>query len=110
MVRDPQLLLFVGIGHFVVALDRRTGTEVWRAGLKRAGFVSVLWDGDALVAASAGEIYRLDPRTGAVLWHNEMPGLGLGVVTLASERASTGGDGVAPKAHVDAVSAAASAG
>jgi outer membrane protein assembly factor BamB len=111
MARDPQQQLFVGIGHHVVALDARTGAELWRSKVKNTGFVTVLWDGEALIAASAGEVYRLDPRTGDVLWHNPMPGLGFAVATLASDRqplALPNAVGAA-KAHADASSAAATA-
>jgi outer membrane protein assembly factor BamB len=87
MPREPQTLLFVGIRNSVVALDERTGTEVWRAALRGSDFVTVLWDGEALIVANRGEVSRLDPRTGSVMWHNELKGLGRGLVTLASARA-----------------------
>lgn len=87
MPRDPQMLLFVGIKKAVVALDHRTGVEVWRAELRASDYVSVLWDGEALFASSRGEVWRLDPRTGGVLWHNELKGLGWGIASLASSRA-----------------------
>ena len=86
MPRDPQVLIYVGIKDAVVALDDRTGFEVWRTELRASGFVTVLWDGEALFAANAGEVWRLDPARGDVLWHNELKGLGRGLVTLASSR------------------------
>lgn len=87
MPRDPKVLLYVGIKNAVLALDEATGAERWRAALRSGDFVTVLWDGEALFAANAGEIWRLDPATGATLWHNEMKGLGRGLVSLASARA-----------------------
>ena len=87
MPREARETVFVGIKDAVVALDRRDGSETWRAELKNGGVVTVLWDGEALIAASAGEIFRLDPRTGERIWHNPMKGLGLGVVCLASTHA-----------------------
>jgi hypothetical protein len=45
-----------------------------------------LWDGQSLFAANSGEIWRLDPKNGAVLWHNELTGFGRGLVSLASSR------------------------
>jgi outer membrane protein assembly factor BamB len=95
--RDPQVLLYVGIKNAVVALDERTGEEVWRAAQRGADHVSVLWDGTSLFAGNRGEVFRLDPRSGAVLWRNELKGLGWGLVSLASGRAPgtagpTGGD------------------
>ena len=61
MPRDPQTLIFVGIKHSVVALDDRTGTEVWRTDLRSGDYVTVLWDGEALIAGNSGEVWRLDP-------------------------------------------------
>ena len=86
MPRDPQNFIFVGVKNSVVALDDKTGTEMWRAKLRSSDFVSVLWDGEALIAANSGEVWRLDPRTGAMLWHNQLKGLGRGLISLASTR------------------------
>ena len=90
MPRDPRTLIFVGIKNSVVAVDARTGDEVWRAKLKgMTSFVTVLWDGEFLVAAANGEVFGLDWRDGTITWHNKMKGLGLGFVSLASSRAPT---------------------
>ena len=35
MPRDPQILIFVGIKDSAIALDDRSGAEVWRAELRR---------------------------------------------------------------------------
>ncbi len=88
MPRDPQVLVYVGIKASVIALDQRNGMEVWRAKLKGSDFVTVLWDGEALLAANAGEVFRLDPQSGALMWRNELKGLGRGIVSLASSRAA----------------------
>jgi outer membrane protein assembly factor BamB len=90
MPRDPRTLIFVGIKNSVIAVDARTGDEVWRAKLRgMTDFVTVLWDGEFLVAATYGEVFGLDWRDGTITWHNKMKGLGLGLVTLASSRAPT---------------------
>ena len=89
MPRDPQVLIFVGIKDAVVALDDRTGAEVWRAKLHSSDYVTVLWDGEALLAANGGEVWRLAPTSGEVLWHNELKGMGRGLVSLASSRRPT---------------------
>lgn len=86
MPRDPQVFLYVGIKSSVVALEDRTGAEVWRTQLRGSDYVTVLWDGEALVAANSGEVWRLDPQTGAVIWHAELKGFGRGLVSLASSR------------------------
>ena len=87
MPRDPQTLVFIGIKNSVVALDARTGAEVWRVALRGSDFVNVCWDGDALIAANSGEVWRVDPRSGAVLWHNPLKGFGRGLVSLATSHA-----------------------
>jgi outer membrane protein assembly factor BamB len=86
MPRDPQNFIFVGVKNSVVALDDKSGTEVWHAKLRSSDFVNVLWDGEALIAANSGEVWRLDPKSGAVIWHNGLKGLGRGLISLASTR------------------------
>jgi hypothetical protein len=34
-------------------------------------------------------VWRLDARTGARIWHNELKGMGRGLVSLASSRAAS---------------------
>jgi outer membrane protein assembly factor BamB len=89
MPRDLQVLIYVGIKSSVVALDDRTGAEVWRTKLRGQDYVTMLWDGEALIAANSGEIWRLDPQSGAVIWQNELKGFGRGLVSLASSRRAT---------------------
>ena len=113
MPRDPQTLIFVGIKKSVVALDERTGVEVWRADLSGSDFVTVHWDGVTLVAANNGEVFRLDPLSGTPIWHNKLKGLGRGPVTLASSRAPSpaadGGVAVEKKRRDQRAAAAAAA-
>lgn len=77
---DP---IFVGIKSSVVALERATGETIWRTDLKRGDFVNVAVDRGELYASVRGEVFRLDPQSGAILWRNGLPGLGWGVVTIA---------------------------
>jgi len=112
MPRDPQVLVFIGIKDTVIALDDRTGTEVWRAELRSSDYVNVYWDGEALLAANSGEVWRLDPANGGIVWHNELKGLGRGLVSLATSRrsgSSTSGDVAAEKKRRDAAAAAGAA-
>lgn len=83
MRRYIENMLFVGIKNHIVALDSKDGSELWRTKLKISDFTTVLWDGAELYAANGGEAYRLDPESGAILWHNKMKGLGFGVVSFA---------------------------
>ena len=113
MPRDPQILIFVGIKDSVIALDDRTGAEVWRAELRTSDYVNVYFDGETLVAANSGEVWRLDPENGSVIWHNELKGSGRGLVSLATSRragGSTSGDAAAEKRRRDAAAAAAATG
>ena len=113
MPRDPQTLIFVGIKYSVIALDDRTGTEVWRTDLRSGDYVTVLWDGEALIAGNSGEVWRLDPRNGQVMWRNELKGLGRALVSLASTRRPTANADTEladEKRRRDAAAAAAAAG
>ena len=111
MPRDPRVLIFTGIKNSVVALDDRTGAEVWRTQLRSSDLVTVLWDGEALIAANGGEVWRLEPERGQVIWHNELKGMGRGLVSLASSRRPTTTDtGLAAEKQRREAAAAASAG
>jgi len=112
MPRDPQYKIFLGIKGAVIALDQRTGDELWRAELKSSDFVTVLWDGEVLFAATSGEVWRLDPEDGGEIWRNGLKGLGRGLVSLASNRpgSQTGNmELAAEKQRRDAAAAAAAA-
>jgi outer membrane protein assembly factor BamB len=80
-------LVFVGIRGSVVALNRATGQRVWVARLKGSGFVNAVLDDRRILATTHGEIFCLDPRTGQALWQNRLPGFGLGLATVATEKA-----------------------
>jgi len=77
-------ILFIGVQGNVLALDRATGQEVWRARLKGFDFVNVVLEGGDLYAAASGELYCLDPATGQIRWRNELKGLGRGLISIAS--------------------------
>jgi outer membrane protein assembly factor BamB len=82
--------VYVGLKAAVIALDRRTGTEVWRTPLKggvgrSSSFVTLQRDGDILYAGVGGEIWALDPKGGALLWHNPLKGLGYGITSILGD-------------------------
>jgi outer membrane protein assembly factor BamB len=83
MRQTIQRMLFLGIKGTVLALDRATGAEIWRTGLRGSGFVSVSLVGADLIATTRGEMFCLDPASGRIRWHNKLPGLGMGLVTIA---------------------------
>ena len=77
---DP---IYIGLQGAVLALDRDSGQIVWRTELKGRDFVNVALQNGDLFAASRGELYRLNPATGDILWRNTLAGLGWGIVTVA---------------------------
>lgn len=81
--------IFIGIRGGVVALDRETGRQLWKAELKGSDFVNVMLDNDRVLAATKGKIFCLDATTGQVLWHNELPGEGRGLITIATASGSS---------------------
>ncbi len=85
-------LLFIGIKGSVVALNRATGQQVWATRLKGSNFVNVLVQDGAILAATHGEIFCLDPLTGILMWHNPLKGFGTGLATLAAEPSPGGGN------------------
>jgi outer membrane protein assembly factor BamB len=82
-------LVFVGFNKQVVALDRYTGELVWKwQASKGTGFVSLLLDGDRLIAAVNGYIFCLDPLFGQEVWSNPLTGFGTGTTCLTSANGS----------------------
>ncbi len=78
---DVHQLVFVGLNGYALALDRDTGEIVWSNDHMKSGYVTLLLDGDRLIASTNGYIYCLDPLTGALLWHNPLRGYGAGAPT-----------------------------
>ncbi|MSR45749.1 MAG: hypothetical protein EXS13_01555 [Planctomycetes bacterium] len=81
-------LLFLGTHGYVAAIDQRTGVERWRTSLPDTGYsiVTLLFEEGRLLAASGGHAFALDPESGAILWHNELRGLGNSALCLATTR------------------------
>lgn len=79
-------LIFIGLNGWVAALDRDSGGVVWCWNRPRRGDVTLLLDGDRLIASVNGYLYCLDPLTGALLWENELRGYGMGICAMASVR------------------------
>ena len=80
-------LIFVGLNGYALALNRDSGEIVWSNDQMKSGYVTLLLDGDRLIASTNGYIYCLDPATGDIRWHNPLKGYGMGAPTaLASVR------------------------
>ena len=74
--------IYIGIKGHVVAIDRATGSELWRTHLTGSTYVTVYIDG-GLFAGTRGKLYALDPATGSILWTNELNGLGYNLITFS---------------------------
>jgi glucose dehydrogenase len=104
-------VIFIGMHGRTFCLDRASGQIVWSANLKGSDFVTLLLDGDLLLAATHGEVWGLQAATGKVLWHNEMPSQGLGLVSIATAAgASSPGPSAEELARQAAAAAAATSG
>jgi outer membrane protein assembly factor BamB len=76
--------IYVGIQGHAVALDRATGTEIWRVKLKSGALVNLVRDDSYLYAAVQGQLFCLDPGTGTIIWRNPLKGLGLGLASIVA--------------------------
>lgn len=103
-------VLYLGIKGTVIAFERTTGCRLWEAKLKGQGFVTVLVDGDRVIAATYGEVFCLDAADGRQLWHDPLRGFGYGLVSLATPDNSVSPTGAAElmmrQQHAAAASAA----
>lgn len=79
-----QAPLIIGIKGHVLAIDRATGTELWRTRLKGGEFVSVSVQ-DSIYASTKGELFCVDPATGSIKWHNRLSGMGVGLVSIGGD-------------------------
>ena len=104
--------VFMGFAKQVFAIDRYDGTIQWEWKAKRgSGFVSLMLDGDRLIASCHGWTWCLDPLSGAEVWHQPFKGKGTGIPTMVSTRSdSSGGAQAAQIAAQQAAAAAASSG
>jgi outer membrane protein assembly factor BamB len=49
----------------------------------KGDFVNLVLQDGNLYAAASGELFCLDPAGGQIRWHNELKGLGFGLVSIA---------------------------
>jgi outer membrane protein assembly factor BamB len=81
-------LVFVGLNSRVAALDRNTGQTQWQWRAPKphsGGYVSLLpLNSQQLIVSVNGYTYCLDPRTGAQVWANDLPGFGSQVASIAA--------------------------
>lgn len=77
--------IYLGVGGYVVCLDKSNGKEVWRTKLKTSTIVNVYSDGDKVFAHAGGHFFCLRAKDGNILWKNPLSGLGYGSCIIASE-------------------------
>ena len=102
-------LIFVGFNGYALALDRDSGEIVWSNNRMHSGYVTLVLDGDRLIASTNGYMYCLDPLSGEILWHNPLSGYGTGPASVVSARSTASRPLGQQAAHRDAHASAASA-
>ena len=70
-------------------IDRETGRTMWETHLAGGQFVNLQVNDGGLFASTRGELWCLDPDSGAVRWRNGLPGMGWGIVTIAGDNDNT---------------------
>src|SRR6267154_2046199 len=83
---NAKNIVVLGVKGTVVAFQRDTGQRLWSAQLKTtlsSSFVSVAADYTRVYAHAGGEFFCLDLFSGQRLWHDDLPGLGYGVGSVA---------------------------
>lgn len=105
-----EQLIFIGLNGYVLALHRDTGEIVWSNSDLHSGYVTLLLDGDRLIASTSGYIYCLDPLTGKIRWHNPLKGYGRAAPTsLVSVRGQSSQTSIQQFAEEEAAAASAAA-
>jgi outer membrane protein assembly factor BamB len=82
-------VIYLGTKGCALALSRASGEVLWKTRLAGSDFVSLMVDGDAVLAGTKGEVFCLDAATGSILWRNGLPGMGFGLISIATENGST---------------------
>ncbi len=87
-------IVYLGVKAHVVAIDRESGRTLWSTKLKSGitsgdRFVTIIADSRQVFAHTCGELFCLDSSSGALLWTNNLEGLGYDIATLAIEGLSS---------------------
>jgi outer membrane protein assembly factor BamB len=94
-------IVYLGIKGRVLALNRANGEILWSTHLAGGDFVTVMLDRDVVLAATKGEIFCVDAKSGDIRWRNLLPGMGLGLITIATANGNTGISASAAKRSQD---------
>ena len=77
--------IYLGVKCFVVCINKKNGRELWRTKVKSSSLITIVVDGDIVVAHAGGELSGIDKQTGKKLWENGLSGLGYGHCMIATE-------------------------
>ena len=72
-------LIFVTVDYKVVAIQKADGRVIWETELVKkffkpaTPFVSLAVDATGIYAHTLGQLYRLDPASGTIMWQTELP-------------------------------------
>lgn len=95
MTAQPEFLYLGGRG-WVIALDKRTGAEIWRTSIKtgwfRLGgsFVNLVEGAEFLFAIYSGHVNCLSKTDGSILWQQKVRDLGLSLISMAVDAGQLG--------------------
>jgi outer membrane protein assembly factor BamB len=82
-------IIYLGVKGTALALNRGNGEILWSTRLAGGEFVNLMLDGEMVLATTKGEIFCLDAKSGNLLWRNQLRGMGLGLITIATSNGST---------------------
>lgn len=84
-------MIYCGTNGHVLCIDEHNGEEIWRTKLgtglfnaAKSGDVTVMLIDEVLITACNGHMWGLNPSTGSVLWHNDLPGLRNRFITMCA--------------------------
>ena len=112
-MKSIEDVIFIGFAKQVFAVDRYDGSIQWEwKAAHGSGFVSLMLDGDRLIASCNGWTWCLDPMSGSEVWHQPFKGKGTGIPAIVSTRSNSSGGAQAQIAaqQAAATTAAASSG
>ena len=88
-------MIYGGTNGYIVAVNESNGQEIWRTRLHTGGFmgkatgdVAVIVKDNVLIAGCSGHVWGIDVRSGEIIWHNGLTGLGNSFVSLADSSTS----------------------
>ncbi len=85
-------MIYIGTNGYVACVDSQDGHEVWRTRLASGlfdaasrGTVTVMECRDILLAGCNGHLFGLDKKSGQIMWHNSLEGMGNYQISLCGQ-------------------------